>query len=51
MELTNNQGIAMLENRILMNWENSKNLKSKEFYFFISSAMLRALDLYFYISI
>lgn len=42
--------MAMLENSILINCENNKNLKSKEFYFLISSAMLNALDLYFSIS-
>lgn len=46
-----NHGIAMLENKILMNCENSKNLKSNEFYFFISSAILSAFDLYFSMSI
>ena len=45
------QGIAILENNILINWENNKNLKSREFYFFIYSAILSAFDLYFSISI
>lgn len=30
-----NQCIALIENKILTNCENNKNLKSKEFYFFI----------------
>lgn len=42
--------MAMLENRIRMNWEKSRNLKSSEFSFLISSAMDRALALYFSIS-
>ena len=42
--------MAMLEKRILMNWENSKNLKSREFYRFIDLAISKALPLYFSIT-
>jgi hypothetical protein len=50
-EVYKDQGIAILEKRILINCEKRKNLKSSEFYFLISYAILNALDLYFYISI
>jgi hypothetical protein len=44
----NYQEIIMFENRILMNCEKRRNLKSKEFYPLIELAIYKALFLYFY---
>ena len=42
-----NQAMTKLENSILINCENNKNLKSKEFSFSIEFAMFKAFVLYF----
>ena len=39
----------MFEKRILMNWENSRNLKSSDYYPLIELAIYKAFFLYFYI--
>ena len=38
--------MAMLENKMRMNWEKSRNLKSREFSRFMVSAISRAFPLY-----